>query len=256
MVKKIMASFHPVLLWTSIIHFGFAIVFAVLLIFDQREVLNIPLWIKPIKFAISIAVYTFTLAYLVPFLQSINLRKLISVGTSIAMFVEMGLITMQAAKGTLSHYNYESAFGIMVYSIMGVFIAFASVLLVLLGIGFIRYRPVHWSKSFYQAVHMSIWTTVVGTVIGGYMSALTGHSVGGQDGGPGLPFLNWSTAFGDWRVAHFIGLHGLQIFLVLGGLLRNRASAVFWQWLMFALYSAILLISIVLTIMGQPVIGS
>ena len=50
-----------------------------------------------------------------------------------------------------------------------------------------------------------------------------GHTVGAQDGVHGLPFVNWSTAFGDLRVAHFFALHSLQAFPLLGLLVSHSS---------------------------------
>ena len=60
---------------------------------------------------------------------------------------------------------------------------------------------------------------ILGSLQGFMMVSNMGHAVPGPDGGPGLPFVNWSTEYGDLRAAHFLGMHALQALPLLGFLL-------------------------------------
>ncbi len=205
------------------------VVFAVMTQFDSTQILGINRWIKPIKFSISSAMFLFTVAVYLIYLQGFEQSKnIITWATIFIMFAEVALIVMQATRGTTSHFNISNAFDALVFSVMG--------LLILTNTFVIAYLTYLYFISDFYLPNAVIWgmrlgliVFLLGSIQGGYMSAQIGHAVGIADGGSGLPFLSWSTVGGDLRVAHFLGLHAFQIiplFAVLMTILRVSYPAV------------------------------
>lgn len=190
--------------------------------FDSRLVMGINPWIKPIKFALSITIYVWTVAWLLEYLRLPSwAKRIISWGISVSMLIEITCITVQAARGTTSHYNVNTPLDAAIFSTMGSMIALNSVLalvlLILFSVG--RYdleRPYLWSIRSGLAIFLAA------SAIGGVMIAHGSHSVGVKDGGPGLPIVNWSTQGGDLRAAHFLGLHALQVLPILAFLISRH----------------------------------
>jgi hypothetical protein len=94
---------------------------------------------------------------------------------------------------------------------------------------------------------------------GGRMTVSGAHSVGGSDGGPGVPVTGWSREYGDLRVPHFIGLHAIQaLALIAVGLRRWRApEAVRVRALLAATasYASLFLLLLWEALRGQSVVA-
>lgn len=188
-----------------------AAVFAGLTLFDSTQILGINRWIKPLKFSSSIAIYLLTLAIYLYFQPNFEKSKnLVAWGAIITMVGEMVLITMQAARGTTSHFNVAKSFDEAVFAAMGLMIVVNSLLVAYLTILYFL-ADFALPDSIVWGLRFGLILFLLGSVQGGYMASQTGHAVSIADGGAGLPFVNWSTEGGDLRVAHFLGLHALQI---------------------------------------------
>ncbi|MFI5609757.1 hypothetical protein [Amycolatopsis sp. NPDC051903] len=198
------------------------------LLVDDRTLVNAPLWAKPFKFSVSVGMYALTLAWLLTLLQR-GRRVGWWIGTVFAVGIgaDMTLLVWQiVVRDRTLHFNHATPADIQINNLVatGAFTAWgatAAVVVLLL-----------WQKLPDRALASALrWGTALAAVgmglallmfsptpaqqavlsTGVKPPVIGGHTVGLADGGPGLPLLGWSTAGGDLRIPHFVGIHAIQV---------------------------------------------
>ena len=206
---------------------------------DPRMITGAPAWLKPFKFAISTAVYSLTLAWIFGWLTDWpRVRRVVGWTTAIVFVLEVAIIDAQAWRGTTSHFNVSTPLNAMLFFVMGAAILLQTLVSVAVAVALWRQRFA--DRALGWALRLGMTLTIVGALTGplmtrptaaqladaragGRMTIVGAHSVGGLDGGPGVPVTGWSREHGDVRVPHFIGLHAIQaLALVAVGLRRWR----------------------------------
>jgi hypothetical protein len=199
---------------------------------DPRVITGATAWIKPLKFAISIAVYGATLLWMLSFIPNRpRLVAALSWGLLLGFAFEMVLIVTQVVRGTTSHFNRATPFDAAVWNAMGATIAVMWLLNAVVAVLLLRRSfapsPVVWGGR------LGLIAALIGMAVaflmaqptpdqiavmdaGGASPIVGAHAVGVEDGGQGLPIVGWSTVGGDLRAAHFFGLHALQALPLLG----------------------------------------
>src|SRR6266404_1021376 len=130
MLKELVRG-SPALTITGWLNLVLAVILAILSAMDSATVLGINRWIKPGKFAISIVIFTWTIAWFLRYLpHRPRAVRAIGWGISICMIIEITLITMQAARGTTSHFNQATVFDGVAFSVMGAMIGLNTLLVV------------------------------------------------------------------------------------------------------------------------------
>jgi hypothetical protein len=170
-------------------------------------------WFKPIKFAISFATFVWTVSLFLARLRiSGRLLNWTRRTMTASIVVEMLCLAIQASRLA----NLPASSGSTDWFIQQMTTAMVSVNTAIL-IGLLaffcgkRERIRIADGAMILSIRLSILIFLAGNAVGGYMLARGSHTVGAADGGPGLPFLNWSIIAGDLRIAHFIAIHAIQI---------------------------------------------
>jgi glucan phosphoethanolaminetransferase (alkaline phosphatase superfamily) len=209
-----MFSGSPILSRNAVALFALFLVCLVLPAFDDRLFNGINVWHKPAKFFLSLAVLFATIAWALSLVdEPLRKRRVVRwsvVALIFASWAELTYITFRAARAEGSHYNVDTPLEQALYSIMGLgalTMTGASAI-----IGFIIWRNRNGDIWREAAGFGLVLGAILGTATAFVLASGTSHWIGGdQTDATGLPLFYWSTTGGDLRVAHFIGLHAMQI---------------------------------------------
>lgn len=237
------------------IHLVLALVLGIYSFSNTELIMGINSMIKPIKFALSIWIYAWTMAILLFYVNDKKKVRNLSILAVITMVYEQFAITLQAFRGQLSHFNNNSAFGGILYALMGIFIVALTFQTLRITITFVRQKTYTIPAPLVLSIQIGLIYFVIFSFFGGYISGVNGHTVGANDGGEGLPLINWSTTFGDLRVAHFFGIHALQIIPLFGYWVSGKyesTTAIKSVWVFAVIYLSYVCFTMVQALMGMP----
>jgi hypothetical protein len=207
---------------------------------DHRVITGAPAWLKPAKFALSTMIAAWSFAFCIASTAIWPLvRRALDLVLAVGLLIEIALIDLQAARGTTSHFNVASHFDAAVFAVMGVTIACIWLAMLLLTVALFRQSFVR--SAWGWSLRLGMVLAVIGTGSGGLMAVPNsqqlaeahatgrlptagGHTVGASDGGRGLPVTGWSADHGDLRIAHFLGMHGLQVLPLLAWYIARRKA--------------------------------
>lgn len=255
-----MSQVQKQLWWLTALSVGMMVIGLIWAGFEVRLFQGQYVWVKPFKFALSVAVFFATLAWaaghLGPQMQDRRHLRITVAALAAAFWLEMIYITVQAAQGQASHFNEATVFHNVMYTLMAL-----AAFTLMAGTGVIG-----WAVLRDPALRMTEnlrfgtgWGFILATILT-LITAFTlggngGHFVGDAPAGAAvIPFFGWSAAVGDLRPSHFLALHAMQAIPLLAWAVQGRAGARGWIAFGAVMYAALTMALFAQALMGLPVI--
>lgn len=189
---------------------------------DDRLILDVSVWLKPLKFELSLMLFLGTLAWFAGWLPRGTTRtpwyRVFAVAVVVCAAIEMVWLIGSSAIGVAAHFNDTQPFWAAVYPLMGVLAVFITSATLL-------YAWLLWSSAaggLNPAFRLSLVTGLVLTFIltvtvAPYLAGHGSHFVGGNmSDAEGMFLTGWARDGGDLRVAHFFATHAMQIIPAFG----------------------------------------
>jgi len=214
---------------------AFSLALAVLIsgwaLVETRLLNGVPVWAKPMKFALSFFVVFATLAIveqrMSPAWRNGWTLRVTGVVMATATVGEMGYLILMAAQQAPSHFNFATPFTALMYSLMGVGAVSLVVGVAVYGWCFLRDADADAGPALRWGIGWGfVLSAVLTLATAGYMSSAGTHVGIAPPDAPRLPLLGWSGAVGDIRPAHFLALHAMQILPLAGAWFDRRGISV------------------------------
>ena len=143
----------------------------------STEVHGVNAWFKPFKFAISIGLFAWTMAWYCHYLSNFNITPFN--WTVIILFgFELAYVTFQASKGQLSHFNFDTTLYSILYLLMGLAAVIVTLFTAYIGFLFFTQSFPNLPSHYIWAIRLGILIFVVFSFEGALMSSQMSNSLG------------------------------------------------------------------------------
>lgn len=247
-------SREPLFAGTAVFLAALAVLAALGLLLDPRTVDGANVWLKPLKFAVSLTVFLVTLAWFAAWLPAGVMQQgwyrpfTLLIVACVAL--EMIWIVGSAASGLRSHFNTEVAFLQAVYPVMGMIATVLLSVCLVYGLLILGDGESTLSPALRHAVGLGLILTFLLTlVVAGHMAGsgqparLVAPTPAGE-GGWLVALTGWRPDLGDLRPAHFAATHAMQVLPLLVWLLDRAvplSTAAGALWTLIVVWGAALL---------------
>ncbi len=230
---------------------------------DPRLLNGDNVWLKPLKFEISVAIYLFSFALILPLTGEAFQRSWLgrfTVRPVIALLTfEIVYIAWRASRAEASHYNEGSALAIALYAAMGIAAVLFTAASGILAYGLARRDAAPVPPVIRRSLILGLGlTAVLGILSGVVLSATGSHTVGAlPPSAPAVPVFGWSLSVGDLRLGHFLALHAMQILpaFALFASLLGRTAALRSVEAFALVYAGITAAALIAALNARPLLG-
>jgi hypothetical protein len=248
------------------------------IITDDRILQYVPIWLKPFKFSVSSVIFIGSILYFLKYISNQKFIYLTNKIVSYGLMIELLIIFFQAFRGRMSHFNNQTFEDMILFQIMAI-----TIVCVWLGFGVYAWKlfksTEYGNDIVFKGIQVGAIITFltmpfaftmpqpsktqlqeiiknksqIGLVVGS-------HTVDEKDPSQTYPLTGWAKTGGDLRIAHFLGLHALQILPILSFLLTGMNLSISYKKRILSttglFYLLLVVVVLVKALKGVPIFQS